>query len=226
MSEAVEQLKRIRSRVYPADKLETSLPSNLAGNQAACMAAVLYERQIELAYEGKRFDDMRRWMLFDGGVNVPAGAPSTWALTGWGGNTCSYLGFPAFNGQRRDNLEFRVKADYNNGLGADKYGNNPDDADPLKGQNRPTALNLKDDFSKNNQLENLKTFYTTYLERNKKKGDSYDSNHTELFIDFKPQFYILGFTQGVQTSNEGLQQTMGWNDYNTGGQGTFDPLAE
>ena len=94
------------------------------------------------------------------------------------------------------------------------------------GQNRPTALNLKDDFSKNNQLENLKTFYTTYLERNKKKGDSYDSNHTELFIDFKPQFYILGFTQGVQTSNEGLQQTMGWNDYNTGGQGTFDPLAE
>lgn len=226
MSEAVEQLKRIRSRVYPADKLETSLPSNLAGNQAACMAAVLYERQIELAYEGKRFDDMRRWMLFDGGVNVPAGAPSTWALTGWGGNTCSYLGFPAFNGQRRDNLEFRVKADYNNGLGADKYGNNPDDADPLKGLNRPTALNLKDDFSKNNQLENLKTFYTTYLERNKKKGDSYDSNHTELFIDFKPQFYILGFTQGVQTSNEGLQQTMGWNDYNTGGQGTFDPLAE
>jgi hypothetical protein len=34
----------------------------LDGDQAKCMAAIMYERQIELAYEGKRFDDMRRWM--------------------------------------------------------------------------------------------------------------------------------------------------------------------
>ena len=35
----------------------------------------MYERQIELAYEGKRFDDMRRWMLlFDGGtLELPEG---------------------------------------------------------------------------------------------------------------------------------------------------------
>ena len=78
------------------------------GDQAKCMAAIMYERQIELAYEGKRFDDMRRWMLFDGGIELPEGAPATWKLTGWGGNTCTYLGFKPLNGQRRENLEFRT----------------------------------------------------------------------------------------------------------------------
>lgn len=48
------------------------------------MAAILYERQIELAYEGKRFDDLRRWMLFDGGSELADGAPASWKLTGWG----------------------------------------------------------------------------------------------------------------------------------------------
>ena len=41
------------------------------------LAAVLYERQIELAYEGKAFDDLRRWMLFDGGTETFEGEPSS-----------------------------------------------------------------------------------------------------------------------------------------------------
>ena len=65
MNYAVERLKDIRKRVgYTGD---CGLQGDLTGNQAACMSAILYERQIEFAYEGKRFDDMRRWMLFDGG---------------------------------------------------------------------------------------------------------------------------------------------------------------
>lgn len=76
-------------------------------------AQILYERQIEFAYEGKRFDDLRRWMLFDGGTGHVEGAPASWTLTGFDGNTCEFLGFKALNGQRRENIQYRV---------ADKYG--------------------------------------------------------------------------------------------------------
>ncbi len=122
MDVAVEQLKQIRQRVgYTGD---CGL-GNIAGDQAACMSAVLYERQIELAYEGKRFDDLRRWMLYDGGAVEVPGAPATWRLTGWGGNTCTWLGFKPLNGQRRENMEFRL---------ADKFGVGTEaaDGDPMK----------------------------------------------------------------------------------------------
>lgn len=222
MAVAVEQLKRIRQRVgYTGD---CGLQASLASDQAACMAAILYERQIELAYEGKRFDDMRRWMLFDGGTQLPEGAPSTWTLTGWSGNTCAYLGFAPMNGQRRENLEFRVKADHNNGLGGEQWGSKGENPDPLANVARPSAVDLRKDLEP--QLVSLQEWYQANLERNKKKGDSYDSNHTELYINFHPEFYLLGFTQSVKTSNEKLAQTIGWHDYTNGGaNGTFDPLA-
>ncbi len=220
---AVEQLKRIRHRVgYTGD---CGLQSNISGDQAACMAAIIYERQIELAYEGKRFDDLRRWMLFDGGTGKVSGAPASWNLTGWGGNTCTYLGFAPLNGQRRENLEFRVKADYNNGLGGTEWGINREDPDPLKDVERPEAVDLRNDLS--DQFTELKSFYNQYLERNKKKGDAYDSNHSELYMKFLPKYYFLGFTQGAMSSNATLPQNIGWGDYNAGGSdGTFDPLAE
>ncbi|MDE6557090.1 MAG: RagB/SusD family nutrient uptake outer membrane protein, partial [Duncaniella sp.] len=97
---ALEQLKKVRARVgYTGD---CGLQANIGSDEAACMAAILYERQIEFAYEGKRFDDLRRWMLFDGGQGSVPGAPITWKLTGWGGNTCAYLGFNPLNNTRRE----------------------------------------------------------------------------------------------------------------------------
>lgn len=110
---AVELLKQIRARAGYTAENNYGLQANLESDQAACMAAIIYERQIEFAYEGKRFDDLRRWMLFDGGQGKVEGAPASWTLTGWGGNTCTYLGFAPLNGQRRENMEFRL---------ADKYG--------------------------------------------------------------------------------------------------------
>ncbi|MBP5258776.1 MAG: RagB/SusD family nutrient uptake outer membrane protein [Prevotella sp.] len=124
MAYAVELLQQIRARVGYTSENNYGLQAGLAGDQATCMSAILYERQIEFAYEGKRFDDMRRWMLFDGGATTVAGAPSTWTLTGWGGNTCKWLGFTQFNGQRRENIEFRVADKY--GVGGTTY-----DSDPL-----------------------------------------------------------------------------------------------
>ncbi len=236
MGEAVAQLKRIRQRVgYTGD---CGLDPAISGDQAACMAAVLYERQIELAYEGKRFDDMRRWMLFDGGAEKVEGAPSSWTLTGWGGNTCTWLGFKPLNGQRRERMYFYVRTNFNDGLGGDKIEVkdgviiNPD---PLADKTatypnqydgiRPAAVDLRNELEP--QLTTLSEFYKKYLERKDRIGDSRDSDKALLYMKFFPKYYFLGLGQGAMSNNIGIEQTIGWGDYNNGGaNGTFDPLAE
>ncbi|MGN1375897.1 MAG: RagB/SusD family nutrient uptake outer membrane protein [Prevotella sp.] len=220
---AVEQLQKIRARVGYTGEKNYGLPTNLASDQAACMSAILLERQIELAYEGKRFDDMRRWMLYDGGANVSEieGAPSTWRLSGWGGNTCTWLGFTQFNGQRREKMEFRVADAY--GVGSTTY-----DSDPLvkAGVTRCAPLDLRQDLSA--QQTALKNWYSQYLVRKDNRGDGRDANLVDLTIHFYAKYYFLGLSSGAQTRNDSrLLQTIGWEDYNNGGaNGTFDPLAE
>lgn len=220
MGEAVGYLQQIRARAgYTADN-NYGLQANLSSDQASCMSAILYERQIELAYEGKRFDDMRRWMLFDGGTKLPAGAPSSWAMTGWSGNTCAWLGFTPWNGQRRENVEFRTGNQF--GVGTTQW-----DGDPLlkAGVARPDGVNFKaDDIM--TQLTDLKSWYNTNLVTSYKLGDSRDSQHNAEFITFLPKYYLLGFSSGAQDHNKRLPQTIGWEDSNTGSMGTFDPLAE
>ena len=220
MGEAVSLLQQIRERAgYTADN-NYGLPSNLTGDQAACMSAILYERQIEFAYEGKRMDDMRRWMLYDGGTHQPEGAPADWTLTGWGGNTCTWLGVKPLNGQRRENMVFRV---------ADSFGTGgvTADTDPLKNEARPAGVDLRlsgEELTK--QMNDLADWYRSHLVRQMKKGDSYDQNHITEFINFRPKYYFLGFNQAVSNANTRLPQTCGWIDYNTGSLGTFDPLAD
>ena len=247
MGEAVDLLKRIRARAgYTADN-NYGLPANLTGDQAACMAAILYERQIEFAYEGKRFEDMRRWLLFDGGVGL-AGAGAK-ALTGWGGNTCTYLGFKPFVGQRRDEFVFRLQNKYNYTDGQSgrtwpftagdntekKDETNPDPIlkSNMGGLTRATRDAYAVDLSEtivnkplDEQLENLKTFYDTYLVRKKIKGDAYDSNNTPLTMSWNARYYFWGFTQGEQINNPNLPQVVGWEDYyKSGSNGTYDPLT-
>ena len=109
LSMAESYLNQVRSRAG------VSTDNYYDGTQAGLMSAILYERQVEFAYEGKRFDDCRRWLLYDGGTQFStiSGAPSTWTLSGiWGGNTCTWLGVKPLNDQRRENLVFRVNDDY------------------------------------------------------------------------------------------------------------------
>ncbi|MBO6187868.1 MAG: RagB/SusD family nutrient uptake outer membrane protein [Prevotella sp.] len=261
MGDAVSYLQQIRARAGYTAESNYGLQANLASDQATCMSAILYERQIELAYEGKRFDDMRRWMLFDGGAQLPEGAPATWKLSGWGGNTCTWLGYKALNGQRRESMEYRLADKY--GVGTTLWNGDPLINAKLDGQ-EDSPLNLAakayiadhqnvklDDaknmaevvyaaensvrpqgvnFSKgdmNAQLESLKAWYQDNLVVKMKKGDGRDSQHNDLYINFRPKYYFLGFSSGVQNANKGLPQTIGWQDYNNGGSnGTFDPLAE
>ncbi len=220
MAYAVELLQKIRARAGYTAADNYGLQTNLTSDQAACMSAILYERQIEFAYEGKRFDDLRRWMLFDGGVGQEA-LKDTWKLTGWGGNTCTWLGFKALNGQRRERIEFRTADKY--GVGGTTY-----ESDPLvvAGVVRPAGVDFRQtDIT--TQLDTLKSWYAANLVVTEKRGDGYDSQKNLLYMNFRPKYYILGLGSGAQTANKDIPQTIGWEDYNNGGAaGTFDPLAE
>lgn len=304
MAYAAEQLRAIRQRAgyneVASSKGEIpnginytnfGLPEAITGDPAVCMSAILYERQIEFAFEGKRFDDMRRWLLFDGGVNFEqiAGAPASWKLTGWGGNTCTYLGFKPFNGQRRGNLEFQVNPAINGGLGSDKWNNfkkkekqkqeqiqedgsvievevevEVEDIagvpDPIfqyayaqglfasKGGSTQWAkfVDWRNDFrfdldswhrfnqdkgNKNidTKLEQLRdNFYIPFLKRKDKKGDALNADQTTdgMVVNYLPRYYFLGLNSNAHSKNPTLEQTIGWEDSQNGGNGTFDPLAE
>ena len=173
---------------------------------------------------------MRRWMLFDGGAELPQGAPSTWLPSGWGGNTCTWLGFKPFNGQRRESFMYQV-----NWENVDEYSittaRQDYDKDPLveylndNDWTRPAGVDLRKDLTQ--QLIDLKDFYKKYLVYTERPGDDRNTDKSLKYINYLPKYYFLGFTQGVSAHNQGLLQTIGWEDYNNGGAlGTFDPLAE
>jgi hypothetical protein len=210
--EAIQVLKDIRKRAgYTNEEESYGLDlAALAVDRGKLFGAILYERQIELAFEGKRFDDMRRWLLWDGGVNFGQieGAPASWTLSGFGGNTCTYLGVQPFNGKRRDNCEISAKT----------FAEEAQDKDPIT--TRPVALDLKTDLR--TQFSALADFYNANLTRKHRRGDE-----AGKVVTFKPKCYFIGFTSGAQDNNNTLLQTVGWADVVHGNiNGTFDPLAE
>jgi len=198
------------------------LDAAISGDRAKLFAAILYERQIELAYEGKRFDDMRRWMLWDGGAKQET-LNSSWKLTGFNGNTCTYLGLAPLNGQRRTGVEIRV-AD-NLGQAATTNGSDPILKKPIV---RPTALNLMTDATirvsgSGSAIDVLANFYSQNLYRKTKRVDG-DPTYS---VTFQPKYYFIGFRSNMQQMNVTLKQTIGWADLENGGaDGTYNPLAE
>jgi hypothetical protein len=219
--EAIAAIKRIRVSAGYSEDAAQAYASHLATlDKGHLFGAILYERQIELAYEGKRFDDMRRWMLWDGGVGQE-NLKSSWKLQCCNGNTCTYLGVLPLNGQRRTGVEMQTSQ------GADEKNG----SDPIK-QFRPTAgLDLMKDAVVEDETDATKPanvlaqFYNSYLQR--KVLTTKDGTDQTLTIDFLPQYYILGFKVNMQQNNSTLRQTVGWADYMNGGaNGTFDPLAE
>jgi hypothetical protein len=214
-AEAIQILKDIRARAgYSTTIAGADYGLNVAqltADRGKLFGAILYERQIELAYEGKRFDDMRRWLLWDGGINFSQvdGAPNSWTLSGFGGNTCTYLGVEPFNGKRRDNIELRTITTAVEATGQD----------PIVA-NRPAPLDLKNDLTP--QFNALETFYDTYLVRKVRRGDEVDK-----VVTFLPKYYLIGLTRNAQENNVTLLQTIGWADAIHGNiNGTYDPLAE
>ena len=212
--EALAALQQIRARVGYTAEQNYGLPTGLT-DRASLIAAILYERQIELAYEGKRYEDMHRWMLFDGGQGQ-ADLKASWALTGFGGNTCQWLGVTPLNGQKRHNIVLYCKT--------------PSASDPAAAA-RPAALTLDEPMTRNSatgeyaneKVQALAEWYDTYLER---KDVNADGNDDALTIQYRPTYYFLGLRQNAMQTNPTLLQTVGWHDLGRNADGTFDPLQE
>ena len=215
LGEALEALQQIRSRVGYTAEQNYGLPANIGSDRAKLIAAILYERQIELAYEGKRYEDMHRWMLFDGGEGQ-ATIKASWAVTGFGGNTCQWLGVSPLNGTKRHTIVMYCKT--------------PSATDPVAAT-RPAALTLDEPMTYDAatgtygdaRVQALAEWYDANLER---KDVNADGNDDALTIQYRPTYYFLGLRQNAMQTNPTLHQTVGWHDLGRNADGLFDPLSD
>ncbi|MCF3109226.1 RagB/SusD family nutrient uptake outer membrane protein [Niabella sp. CC-SYL272] len=155
----------------------------------AAIEACLYERRVELAYEGKRFWDAQRWMLY----NDDAAA---------GNNTCEKLGIAPINGTARTGRLWQYKTMAANST------------DPLAAARGSIAVD-PDAADFTTQLNNLKTFFDNNLVVvSTDQPMDKDGSGNPLFISFRQNYYISGLNNTALSLNPWLQQTIGWNDYN------------
>jgi hypothetical protein len=150
---------------------------------------------VELAYEGKRFWDLQRWMLYSDEAA--------------GDNTNAALGIAPLNGQKRTGRHWQYKT------------GTTSNTDPLTSARGTISID-PDAADFQTQLNNLKTFYTNNLVTvpTDQPLDK-DASNQQLLINFRPHYYVSGLNASVLSVNPWLLQTIGWNDYN-GAAGTFN----
>ncbi len=188
------------------------VPSGL--DQYGLFREILYERQIEFAYEGKRFQDMRRWMLWNDDASIQNA-------------TCAQLGVTPLNAKRRHGITLVVKPTIyksgSSGLANDIFNPLSTKYDATKVTRSGIGLNPDvSDATFATQITALDNFYNTNLTR--VTTDFIDPTTTPTFsITYLSKYYFIGIKQSVLKQSPYLYQTTGWDDYN-GANGTFDPL--
>ena len=190
----IAYLGKIRNRVGISSANNYGI-GTLADKYAA-IEACLYERRVELAYEGKRYWDVQRWMLY-----------ADEAPTGIVNNTCAKLGLTPINGTQRTGnyLQYKTAATSTDPLASARASISVD----------PDAANFQ------TQLDALATFYTNNFVLLALPTPLDNVNNAAVQISFKPNYYIQGLNTTVLTQNPWLLQTVGWNDA-SGSQGTFN----
>lgn len=178
---AVNYLGKIRQRVGipSANNYGIGMPVS----RYAALEACLYERRVELAYEGKRFWDLQRWMLYD---NIQES-----------GNSVQKLGLTPINGTKRTGYYWQART----------YGK-----DPLSNADRkimidPNAANFNEEIAK------LKAVYQNYFVMTPLDQEWDRVNSEAVTILFRPNYYLSGLSATVLSNNPWLQQTKGWLDY-------------
>ncbi len=190
---SVKYLSKLRERVgIPSDN---NYGLGTPADKYAALEAVLYERRVELAYEGKREHDIKRWMLY----NDDAAS---------GNNTCAKLGLTPLNGTCREGKTILYKEIVT-------------ESDPVA-DIRPVVSVDPDSNTFTADIDALADFYENnfILADNETPMDN-DGKGNALNIGWRQRYYVWGLHRTPLTSNTWLTQTIGWADAN-GAQGTFD----
>lgn len=193
ITECVEYLKKIRQRVYPSSASANNFGIGTPASRYAALEACLYERRVELAYEGKRFWDMQRWMLYDDHAEI-------------GDNTNALLNIPKLNGTSRQGYYWQLKTFTKNDL--------------LTAADRNISIDPDaSDFT--TQIGKLRALYEkSFIMTPLDQAWDRDGN-VAVNILFRSNYYVGGLHSALLSSNTWLPQTKGWQDYN-GAMGTFD----
>jgi hypothetical protein len=189
----ITYLGKIRKRVGipAANNYGIGTPSD----KYAALEACLYERRVELAYEGKRFWDLQRWMLYNDDPSIQD-------------NTNAKLGIPVLNGTNRTGYYWQSKT-----FSAAA-------TDPLTAADKSISIDPDaSDFA--TQIQALKTLYQNKFVMTSLDKPMDQDNNTPVNILFRSNYYVGGFNSALLSNNPWLTQTIGWQDFN-GGMGTYD----
>ena len=191
----IEYLSKIRARVGIPSANNYGIGS-LATKYAA-IEACLYERRVELAYEGKRYWDIQRWLLYDG---VSSMNPTA--------NTCTKLGLTPINGTNRTGYYWQSKTF------------SPTNTDPLTAADKSILID-PDAASFATEIAKLKTLYKAKFVMTPLDQALDRDGSTPVNILYRPNYYLSGLSNTVLSLNPWLLQNIGWQDY-SGVPGTFN----
>lgn len=196
ITKTIEYLGKIRNRVGIPSANNYGIGT--LSDKYAAIEACLYERRVELAYEGKRFWDVQRWMLYNDDKAS-------------GNNTCEKLGVQTINGTQRtaNYLHYKVSES---------------DVDPLINERAEISIN-PDAADFNEQLLKLADLYTANFVFAPLDTPWDNVNGESVTIDWKQHYYIMGMKTSILIQNTWLKQTKGWNDA-SGVAGTYDYQTE
>lgn len=196
-SEAVKLIGDVRKRVGILAGQDGTYGLGNISDRHEAIKACLNERRIELAYEGKRYWDIIRWMLY----NDDATASNT---------TCATLGIEPLNNTYRENKYLQVK-DYD---GVE---------DPLTDKRDDfTPVDVDDWDNLESEMERLGEFWTANFEfKETETPVDATSNKEQAYITWRQNYYLSGLPTNVVKMNPWLTQSIGWTDaYEAAG--TFD----
>lgn len=203
IGEGLDYIKTIRERAGVENLDGAYGLSGIAGRDPA-FAAVLNERKVELAYEGKRFWDLRRWLLFNND-----------------NGTCTRLGVLPLTGTRRTGVFIYVK-----NTDGTKYtgANNQDPLYALQHSGSGTVLAEREPAAFpqgiTNQDQYVDYLYDNYFEVIEK--DDLDPTKNDWKFIWYNQYYFFGLSQSILNNAPYLEQTKDWDGFT--GPGSFDPL--
>lgn len=207
------------------------------------LEAVLYERRVELAYEGKRPWDTRRWLLYEGGAgfdpttanNKPYNPDEAWG-TGWKiydgkegrsnytktDNVITKLGLKPLSGTRRIGEIWGYDL-------TNKQG----DTDPVADKSSVTPIKRDDDAGREAALAKLSAFYDANLNTvdptqapmNSSYGMDSNNGTGEDAVNYRLTWrgwfsvFPIHYNQRIQeANNDWITQNVGWNVGNVDGR--------